>query len=318
VINLSPSKWAEYIATEYTPDWDTVFISGGEPVPNISTLVNDIYSLFVKREGTDLIVDEWAKHGANMTTHIHSSISESTRGERPANVIWASEIGKPCKRQLWYKLNMPGASEELLPHTKFKFLYGSLIEESVLALCKAAGHDVSREQESVVLNLPNGWKVKGKVDAVIDGHVVDVKSMSPYGFEEFKNGYDDANDKFGYRAQLDFYRHVMQPSVDIGYILAVDKVNGHMLTKSVGLWTNESDMIAELVDTTEILGRTFPPPRKFLDIPEGKSGNRKLCTECSYCEYKKECWPGVRTFLYAKGPIFLTQVAKQPDVTEVK
>jgi hypothetical protein len=167
------------------------------------------------------------------------------------------------------------------------------------------------------LELPNGWLVKGKIDAVIDGHVVDVKSMSPYGFEEFKQGYDDLNDKFGYRAQVDFYNHIIYTGTGRGYILGVDKVNGHLDAKPVAKWALPSAMIEELTDRTESLD-VGKPVRQFKDVPEGKSGNRKLCTECSYCEYKKECWPGVRTFLYSKGPVFLTHVAKLPDVKEVE
>jgi hypothetical protein len=56
------------------------------------------------------------------------------------------------------------------------------------------------------------------------------------------------------------------------------------------------------------------------DWAEGQSGNRKLSTNCSYCDYKKECWPGLRTFIYSKGPVYLTKVEREPggNVFEVK
>ena len=57
---------------------------------------------------------------------------------------------------------------------------------------------------------------------------------------------------------------------------------------------------------------------------DGSSGNRKLDVGCSYCAYKVDCWKdsnngtGLRKFIYANGPRYLTQVAKKPDVPEVE
>jgi hypothetical protein len=39
--------------------------------------------------------------------------------------------------------------------------------------------------------------------------------------------------------------------------------------------------------------------------------------QCSYCEYKKTCWPEMRTFLYSYGPEFLIKVKNKPKVKEV-
>ncbi len=52
-------------------------------------------------------------------------------------------------------------------------------------------------------------------------------------------------------------------------------------------------------------------------VPDGKSGNMKLGTKCSYCKYKNECHPDLRTFLYSGGPRFLTEVVNEPKVLEV-
>jgi hypothetical protein len=42
----------------------------------------------------------------------------------------------------------------------------------------------------------------------------------------------------------------------------------------------------------------------------------KLGTGCSYCAFKKHCWPGLRGFAYSGGPRYLTNVVKTPDVPE--
>ena len=65
------------------------------------------------------------------------------------------------------------------------------------------------------------------------------------------------------------------------------------------------------------------PDRCYSDIPDGKSGNRKLSIGCVYCGYKRDCWSdvnqgkGIRVFKYAHGRRYLTNVAKEPEVVEV-
>jgi hypothetical protein len=66
--------------------------------------------------------------------------------------------------------------------------------------------------------------------------------------------------------------------------------------------------LIDMVDATE-------PARTFEPIPEGKSGNMKLGLNCSYCGYKTHCHPGLRTFAYARGPVFLTDVIREPKET---
>lgn len=286
-------------------------------MPDIATLVPDIYAMLQKREGTDLVLDEWAKHGANMTNHIHTAISENTRPARSPDVIYASEIGKKCVRQIWYRMYTPSVGLDTKPWTKFKFLYGSLIEESVLALAKAAGHEVRAEQAEVFFALPNGWMVKGRLDAIIDGVVVDVKSMAPYSFGAVqKAGFNETTDKFGYRAQVDFYARCMTSGKQ-GQILGVDKVNGHLGLFPVRNWATDRDMRIGLTNLTDKLDVGVLPDRAFEDEEKGLKGNRGLCTECSYCEFKKQCWPGLRGFAYANGPMWLTKVVDEPKVKEI-
>ena len=59
-----------------------------------------------------------------------------------------------------------------------------------------------------------------------------------------------------------------------------------------------------------------PPERPYKDVADGMSGNRKLGTMCSYCQFKTLCWPGLRTFVYSSGPVFMTKVVKTPNVLE--
>ena len=53
-------------------------------------------------------------------------------------------------------------------------------------------------------------------------------------------------------------------------------------------------------------------------VADGKSGNMKLAVGCSYCPYKKVCWPNVRGFAYANGPRYLVEVVNEPQVPEIE
>jgi hypothetical protein len=64
----------------------------------------------------------------------------------------------------------------------------------------------------------------------------------------------------------------------------------------------------------------LPEPETFCtdSVPDGKSGNIKLGIKCSYCQYKKHCYPEVRKFAYSYGPKFLINVEYEPNVQEVE
>jgi hypothetical protein len=160
---------------------------------------------------------------------------------------------------------------------------------------------------------------------MIDGVLVDVKSASSYSYKKFVEGLDDTNDAFGYRYQLSSYflglvhSGLIAVDGDMGF-LAVDKQNGH-----IGYFpTRFVSMAKRLGQVIPVVQNDkHPPARGFKLVPEGTSGNMKLCMECSYCPFKKNCWKdanggyGLRTFLYSTGPVFLGTVMKTPKVPEI-
>lgn len=253
-----------------------------------------------------------------------------------SKVLHFSEIGHPCPRKLWYNVHRPDMGEFISPDTKLKFTYGDIIEEVYLELVRIAGYEVSNEQDTVVLNLPDGWVVRGRVDARINGTLIDVKSASSFSFDNFKKGLH--NDKFGYRMQLKGYlsaffeqggnqqfgkndiRRIQGRTELYGEFHVIDKTLGHLTC--LGEWY---PLISDMEKSALVASVDTPvePERKFSAIPEGKSGNEKLSTECSYCPFKRECWKdsnggrGLRTFLYSNGPVFLTKVDKEPKVAEL-
>lgn len=283
----------------------------------IDTLVQDIYALL--DDEAHLEVDPTV-FGDEMKGHLSRVLSSREQG-RDKPKLYASEYGDKCLRRLTYKVHVPEHGEKLEPHTRFKFMYGDLLESTVLALAEAAGHTVTHKQERIEEEGDSGYLVTGRTDAIIDGHMVDVKTMSSYAFRKYKDagGVTEEVDDFGYRWQIAFYHHYYGLKNE-PYFLGIDKQNGHIELFPVPDLPSSYD-----VDTRADLAfhTVYPegdlafPARGYSDIPEGKSGNRKLDIACSYCAFKNMCWPGLRTFVYSRGPVFLTHVAKEPNVPEV-
>jgi len=155
---------------------------------------------------------------------------------------------------------------------------------------------------------------------VVDGVLVDVKSASTYSFGKFKDHLTKDKDSFGYLDQLGAYLYASKedPKVEVKNIaafIAVDKTLGHI---AVDLQPDTGKDYSKIVDNKrEMLAQDTPPERAFADEEDGKSGNRKLCVECSYCPFKNKCWPDLRTFSYSTGPRFLTVVKNEPKVMEL-
>jgi hypothetical protein len=284
----------------------------------IDTLVPDIYEV-LRNQGTELSVEQQAAFGAGVARKLSLALNK-VEWKRPPKTLRMSEIGKPCVRSLWYTVHHPQHGEKLLPHTRMKFLYGDIIEEQVLFLAKVAGHKVEGEQERLEME-HNGWKIVGHRDAIIDDVLVDVKSASSYSFKKFQEGMNDDNDAFGYRMQLQAYDEAERRTKRrLGWV-AVDKQNG---TVCFSEHTKKIDFYKRLDAVTRALDNpVVPPGREFAVLPEGKSGNLKLGVECSYCAFKKECWKdsnagyGLRAFAYDRGPVFLTEVVRTPNVPEI-
>ena len=276
---------------------------------SIETLVDDIYSLFGSEKEFDMEIAD--KFGELMKNTVATRVPAVNGG----GTLRMSNLGRPCERKLWYEVNTPEDGEPFTPQTRFKFLYGDILEEVVLYLAAEAGHSVEGVQDEMSIN-----GIKGHRDAVIDGVLVDVKSASTYSFRNFEAGLKPEDDKFGYIDQLQQYLYASKDDPLVtdksrAAFLVIDKTLGKIcldIHKSNGVdYSKVAEYKKEMVACTE------PPKRGFRPQSDGMSGNEKLSINCSYCDYKFKCWPGLRTFMYSSGPRFLTRVVKEPNVPEV-
>lgn len=284
-------------------------------MPEIDTLVEDIYALFDEDKHHEPNEDNLKALGDNIVDLVRRRLARKDYDRAPLRF---SNLGKP-DRQIWYQANHPELGEKLSPKTFHKFLYGDVIEQLLLFFAKEAGHKVEGEQLELEVD-----GVKGHIDAIIDGVTVDVKSASSYSFQKFKDGKVFTDDPFGYIGQISGYARICSPR-EGGAFLVADKVHG-----DIGLTRVDRETVAQwepakrIEHLKEVISSEEKPPKCYMPEPEGKSGNMKLGVNCSYCPFKDDCWKdanggkGLRKFIYYNGPVWLTHVEREPKVEEVK
>ena len=191
----------------------------------IENLENDIKKLLQGELPPEVDLASWNLH------HDYYNLIEGrllNPTERPKGTLRMSSLGVPCERKLWYSVNLPDAGEELDGETILKFLYGDVVEMLLIHLTKLSGHKVVYEQHQVDIE-----GIKGHIDCIIDGMLIDVKSCSPASFNKFKSGALLIDDPFGYISQLSSYLAALQENSEVLYkdragFLAFDKTNGRV------------------------------------------------------------------------------------------
>lgn len=240
------------------------------------------------------------------------------RGE---STLRLSKMGPMCPRHLWYSIHHPELAEPLPAEAIFKFSFGHTIEAQAISLAKAAGHEVTGEQDELVVD-----GVKGHRDCVIDGCIVDVKSCSRNMFEKFERKAIHTDDPFGYLDQLDGYLvgsadDDLVRVKDRAYIWYIDKTLGKM-----GLYEHRlrrENILRRIELHKRIVSLDAPPACSCGLVKHGESGNLKLDTKASYSPFKHQCFPNLKVYAY-KGrngqiePVFLAKIVRTPDVPELK
>jgi hypothetical protein len=278
---------------------------------SIKTLVKDVENVLSR--------DKWFEDELQSTRYsdavgraVHQSVTKVDKGAR----LRLSAMGDRCPRSLWASVHAPSVQKRFLPHTRFIFHYGDVVEAMALGLAREAGHSVEGEQDELSV-----CGVTGRRDCVIDGCTVDVKSVNSRGFRAIKAGLV-AEDIFlrSYLDQLDGYTvggydDPLVLNKELAYIWAIDKELGHMCLYEHRVRTDRIKQ--RVLDYRAITERASPPDCTCETVTEGKTGNIRLDTKASYNPFKYFCFPEVRTFIVKGKPIDYTRVVRRPDGVEV-
>lgn len=204
-----------------------------------------------------------------------------------------SNIGRPTC-QLWFQKNHP---EKALPKPStfvMNMMIGDIVEAVFKGLLKAASVEFEdTDKVSLTVGDTNDTRVSGSYDLVLDGAVDDVKSASPWSYQNKFDSFGTLakGDGFGYVGQLAGYAKASGKRVGGWWV--VNKGNGDFkYVPADGLdLDKELDKIKSTVETVNNneFKRCFSPVPEFF---RGKpTGNKVLNDNCRFCDFRYECWP---------------------------
>jgi hypothetical protein len=273
----------------------------------VDTLVEDVEKLFTNiSKGKELKMPK--KKVAKLMVGLEEVLHQWATPRGQSSGLRMSNIGRP-NRQLWYDVNTDATAEDIGPDVMFRFLYGHVVEELLLFFVDLAGHKVEMQQAEVDV-----CGLKGHIDSVIDGVVIDIKTASDFSFKKFKDGRLVENDPFGYLAQLAGYEQGLKKQG--GGFLVANKSTGELcLFRPDDL--ELPNIETRINNVRKELKQDVPPARCHPIIDKGKGGNRGLHSSCKWCSHKVACNPKARVFRYATNDEFLTKVVVEPRVDEV-
>ena len=233
-------------------------------------------------------------------------------GPRDAFRLRMSNIGRP-KCQLWYDKNEPEGKTPFPPHFLMNMILGDIVEAVFKGIMRAANVEFT-DNDYVVLKLANGKEIRGEYDMILDDKVDDVKSASPWSYNNKFASFDAlaTGDSFGYIPQLVGYAE--GAGKEVGGWWVVNKANGAFkYVPATGLDLEaEVQKIKDTVQTVKEnkFEKCFQPvPEKF----RGKeTGNKILNDGCKFCSYRFDCWPTL-----TEKPAVMSQAKNPPIISYI-
>ena len=222
-------------------------------------------------------------------------LKQFSSGPRDDFRLRMSNIGKP-KCQLWFEKNDPEGKEPFPPHFLMNMILGDIVEAVFKGLLTAA--DVSfKDNDKVVLKLPNGQEIKGEYDMEMDGRIDDVKSASWYSYNNKFESIEEMqkSDGFGYVSQLVGYSE--GAGKDVGGWWVINKNSGEFKYVDAS-GVDKEKVLKDIQDTVDYIDNDEPFERCFQPVPETyrriPSGNIVLNDGCNFCQFKHKCFPNLK------------------------
>ena len=194
-----------------------------------------------------------------------------------------SNIGKP-KCQLWFEKNDPEDKIPLPPHFLINMILGDLVEAVFKGLLRASGAEF-KDNDTVTLKLPDGQEINGEYDMEMDGKIDDVKSASPWSYQNKFDSFESLQkgDGFGYIPQLVGYSKAA--GKEVGGWWVVNKGNGEFKYVSASEVDSEK-VIQDIQETVNYIEKDEPFERCFEPVAETyykkQSGNMYCLMHVSF------------------------------------
>lgn len=221
-----------------------------------------------------------------------------------------SNIGRPLRQLMLDKVN--GSTFKPTKEFKLKSTIGHLYEAFMFALLKASQVQVDDHDKKVKMEVL-GYDIPGTYDIKIDGKIYDVKTASPYSYDNKFSSIENLRDgdAFGYFAQG--FGYSFADDAPFGGWIAINKVTGEYKVLDI-----PEHQYAELADSykKEIYDKVkhvtssdvIPPCTGVVDefFSKKPTGNRILNRDCEWCNHKESCHANLQVapeaFSKAKEP----------------
>jgi len=178
----------------------------------------------------------------------------------------ASRAGACVRALTYHALGIP-ESDPTPARIGMVFAHGDALEDALVDLLRRTGLGLTGLQRRVEIPYRYGT-ITGHVDALLDGRVVDFKSINTYGFEEVLR----QGPLREHLVQVFMYLHGLQlagePASE-GILLYVDKNNGRVAECTFGLGRTTGQTVALSDEGTPLLPVPFAYPEPSSLIEEG-------------------------------------------------
>jgi hypothetical protein len=205
--------------------------------------------------------------------------------ERKSTAPYFSSIGKCIRQQVYGLLGFEASGKEIDSRAKMVFFQGDIVELAIVQIAKIAGCTVSLtgfEQTSVEWN-----GMRGRPDGVIEGtHLLEVKSMSSYGFGNFERGELDE----GYRYQCNAGMEALK--LDKCVIVGLNKDAGVLHEMII---SKDADIVADIQKRLDILKAATK--ENLPERPYAPNDKGFYPWQCRYCAHYKTCLPNAELVL---------------------
>jgi hypothetical protein len=259
-------------------------------------------------EGEDLVIDDaWIEEAGEQ---FKATLRRQFRREKEDFRLRMSNIGRPlCQLQM----AKSGVAPTRKPYNHIvRMIHGDIFECVMDVILKVAKVNITGAKTKVKLEVA-GETIKGEDDIHIDDKVYDIKSSSPWAYDnKWSLGYEGLKkeDSFGYVGQIVGYAKA-QDKEPGGWVVG-NKSTGEIMVVEMDAPQHEIDRVmlkiedtVKKVSTNVALERQFEPE---MDTWRGKpTGRLRLNPKtCGFCDYVHKCWPNAE---YAPHP---DSTAKNP------
>lgn len=210
------------------------------------------------------------------------------------NVLRLSAIGK-CLRQLSYKsIGAPANGKKMDSRSYITFYMGNATETAIIGLISLAGLKVVSTGDNQAIVEIKG--IQGHPDGIVevDGirYLLEVKSMTSYGFADFEKGVIDES----YKYQINSYMAAL--GLDKCIVVALNKEAGVLGER---VYEIDHTIVADIKRRIDFLSGFNPDNCTLPERPYKSNDDGFYPWQCLYCPYHVTCLPEAEKVLVGRA-----------------